>query len=80
MVFIFKIKPSYLETEQNILPKAKLCQRKIELYIKTAYSKRKHDAYLMIKPFMGIYVNVQNTETSEIRILVYEPDTNTMLI
>ena len=33
----------------------------------------------MLKPFMGLYVNIRNTETSEIRILVYIETYNTQI-
>ena len=70
-VFICQIKASYLDTEQNIFPKAKLCQMQIELYIKQCIPNE-HDVYYF--DAQAIYVNVRKTENSEIRILVkYNP-------
>ena len=38
---------------------------------------QEHDAYLMFKPFMGIYVDVRKTENSEIRIPINIQPTQT---
>ena len=64
-MFIFEIKPSYLDTEQNIFPKAKLCLMQIELYIKQ-YIPNEHDVYYF--DAQAIYGHLRrHTENRELR-------------